>query len=81
MSDPRIEILHQGLWRKSIELDIEDKYNANTHFLALAHEVVKILDEYYGSKRYWMAVEFERERVLREIEQKVDEIRDANIPS
>ena len=45
----------------------------------LAEVALTALEEYYGSASYWMAAEFERERVLREIESKVEEIRDANI--
>lgn len=55
--------------------------NVNARHLALAHEAIRILEEYYGSARYWMAAQFERERVLRQLQDKIDEIRDASIPS
>lgn len=58
-----------------------DRLSINKTWRQLAETALEALEEYYGSARYWMAAEFERERVLREIEKKVDEIRDANISS
>lgn len=80
MSDPRVDLLRRGLRIKSEELSKHDTLSYE-YFRGLAEEAIRILEDYYGSARYWMAAQFEREMVLREIEKKVDEIRDANISS
>jgi len=80
MSDPRVDLLRRGLRIKSEELNKHDALSYE-YFRGLAEEAIRILEDYYGSARYWMAAQFERETVLREIEKKVDEIRDANISS
>lgn len=56
-----------------------DSISMNKTWRGLAETCLEALEEYYGSAQYWMVADFEREKVLREIEKKVDEIRDANI--
>lgn len=75
-NDDRIDILHKGLWKKSIELEKEDTTNANTYFLELAKETIRILEDHYGAKRYWMAAMFERDRIASRLHDMVDEIRE-----
>lgn len=75
-NDERVNLLHKGLWQKSLELHLDNSTNTNTHFLALAKEAIRILEEYYGSKRYWMAAAFERDRIAARLHDMVDEIRE-----
>lgn len=73
-NDPRIECMARAMIKY-------DEMSMTKTWKQLAEVALTALEEYYGASRYWMAAEFERERVLREIEQKVEEIRDANISS
>lgn len=56
-----------------------DKNSIDKTWKDLAIVSLEALEEYMGAARYWMAAEFERERVLRLIQDKIDEIRDANL--
>ena len=78
MDDERINALRKGMRSKHYELSSKD-LSTNEYFQEMAEEVVRILENYYGSARYWMAARFERELVLSEIQEKIDEIRDANL--
>jgi hypothetical protein len=77
--DERIEILAKALRLKHYQLSVASDFFAHKYFNLLAEECLKTLDEYYGAARYWMAAEFERGRVLRELEATIDRIRNADI--
>ena len=72
--DERLPALSKAMRVKHHELEKMD-VNSNKYFDAMAEEVIKTLDEYYDAARYWMAAEFEREKVLREIELCINKIR------
>ena len=74
MKDQRLSFLSNRMRLAHHELSKKD-YNSHQYFNAMAEEVIKALDEYYGAARYWMAAEFERENVLRELEATIDRIR------
>lgn len=57
VSDPRIPLLADVLGSKGV-LEAEE----------VAWAVVATLEDFYGAKRYWMCAEFERERIIREVE-------------
>jgi len=78
MDDERINALRKGMRSKHYELNNKD-ISTNDYFQEMAEEVVRILENYYGSARYWMSAKFERELVLRQIQEKINEIRDANL--
>jgi hypothetical protein len=77
--DLRIHLLSKSLRLKHYELNNNNNISTHEYFEALALEVINTLDKYYGSKKYWMAAEFEREKILRELETTIDRIRNANI--
>jgi hypothetical protein len=78
--DLRNSVLAKALRLKHYELTNNNNISTHEYFDALALEVINTLDKYYGTARYWMAVEFERDRVLRELEATIDRIRNADIP-
>lgn len=77
-TDPRVEILYKNLRSKNYELQKLDTLSYD-YFMGLAKEAIKTLDEYYGDARYWMAAEFERDRVLNELQATIDRIRNAGL--
>ena len=77
MSDDRIDILAKAMRAKHYELNSDEGMYANKYFHLLAEECLKTLDEYYGAARYWMSAEFEREKILNELETTMDRIRNA----
>lgn len=77
--DERVDILARAMRLKHYELNSDEDMYADKYFHLLAEECLKTLDEYYGAARYWMAAEFERENVLRELETTIDRIRNANV--
>jgi hypothetical protein len=79
VDDIRVKLLAKAMRLKHYELNKKESISTHGYFEAMAEEVIKTLDEYYGSARYWMSAEFERERVLRELETTIDRIRNANI--
>jgi hypothetical protein len=79
LDDPRIFILSKAMRLKHYELNKNNNISTHEYFNGLAEEAIKTLDEYYGSAKYWMATEFEREKILRELENTIDRIRNANI--
>ena len=72
--DRRIAIVSNALKNKDKELDA----SSDNYYNLLATETIKALDVYYGAAIYWMAAEFERERVLNELEAAIDRIRNAS---
>ena len=80
MSDnERVDILARAMRVRHYELNSDEGMYADKYFHLLAEECLKTLDEYYGAARYWMAAEFEREKVLSELQATIDRIRNANI--
>ena len=75
MADERLNILSMGMRKKHIELQKKELLTYE-YFNQMAEEVIRILEEYYGSSKYWMAAEFERDRLTRRIHEFVDEIRE-----
>lgn len=73
MSDDRIEIFARGLRQRHYELS-GSEMNSHEYFYSMAEEVIRILDEYYGSARYWMATEFERQRISRDLHEYADKL-------
>jgi hypothetical protein len=63
MREEQIDFLRKRMRAAHYELCKHD-YNSHEYFTAMSEEVLKALDEYYGAARYWMAAEFERERLL-----------------
>jgi len=76
--DDRIGILAKSMRRKHYQLVAAEDFFENQYFDLLAKECLKSLDEYYGAARYWMAAEFEREKVLSELQSTIDNIRNAS---
>ena len=79
VDDIRVQLLAKAMRLKHHELSKDSDISTAGYFKALAEEIIKTLDEYYGSARYWMSAEFEREKILRELETTIDRIRNANI--
>lgn len=76
--DERLDRLKVGMRLKHYELE-KGEYSVYEYFERMAEEVLEILDDYYGGARYWMATEFQKENILRELQSTIDRIRNANI--
>ena len=79
MSDDRIDIIAKAMRVRHYQISGASDFFAHKYFNLLAEEALKTLDEYYGAARYWMSAEFEREKVLSELQATIDRIRNANI--
>jgi hypothetical protein len=79
VDDIRVQLLAKAMRLKHHELSKDNDISTAGYFKALAEEIIKTLDEYYGSARYWMSAEFERDRVLRELQATIDRIRNADV--
>lgn len=73
MNDERRDILARAMRAKHYELG-KTEMNTAQYFDAMAEEVLNILDEYYGAARYWMATEFERQRIARHLHDYADKL-------